>query len=531
MDYTTHVNPRRVRKITPQSQAIPDKEMVENTAGGFSFEVSDWDKLDRFLVLGTEGGTYYVGEKKLTKESAKSIQSLIEREGVRVVRRVVEISDSGRAPKNDPALFVLAMASAASDLVVRKAALNALPKVARIGTHLFHFAQFVEAFRGWGRALRKAIAGWYNEKELGKLEYQVMKYKQRDGWSHRDLLRLAHPVADSDERNLLYKFIVNKDSVDKNKLSDKMQAAEQLSVETDVRTAVKLIDQFNLPREVVNTELLKSKKVWEVLLRKMPLTAMIRNLGKMTSIDLLKPMSNTSSLVVDTVTNQDILHNARVHPLAILVALKTYEQGHGHKGNLSWIPIQEIVDALDEAFYLAFDNVKPTGKRFLLGLDISASMSWGNISGMPGITPAVGAAAMSLITAKVEKKNKILGFADSFRELGISSRMRLDDVIRKTANLSFGGTDCSLPMLYALQNKIDVDAFIVYTDSETWAGRIHPVQALQQYRDRTGIPAKLIVVGMQANDFTIADPNDSGMLDIAGFDTAVPQIMNSFIQG
>ena len=66
---------------------------------------------------------------------------------------------------------------------------------------------------------------------------------------------------------------------------------------------------------------------------------------------------------------------------------------------------------------------------------------------------------------------------------------------------------------------------MIYTDSETWAGQVHPVQALRQYRDRMGVPAKLVVVGMASNGFSIADPNDAGMLDVVGFDTATPQVL------
>jgi len=84
-------------------------------------------------------------------------------------------------------------------------------------------------------------------------------------------------------------------------------------------------------------------------------------------------------------------------------------------------------------------------------------------------------------------------------------------------------------MVWALQNKIKAEVFVVYTDSETWAGNIHPVQALRQYRDKMGIPAKLIVVGMVSNGFSIADPNDGGMLDVVGFDTSVPSVMRGFI--
>ena len=85
-------------------------------------------------------------------------------------------------------------------------------------------------------------------------------------------------------------------------------------------------------------------------------------------------------------------------------------------------------------------------------------------------------------------------------------------------------------MLYALEKRLEVDAFVIYTDSETWAGQIHPVQALRQYRERMGIAAKLVVVGMVSNGFSIADPNDAGMLDIVGFDTAVPALIADFVR-
>jgi 60 kDa SS-A/Ro ribonucleoprotein len=104
-------------------------------------------------------------------------------------------------------------------------------------------------------------------------------------------------------------------------------------------------------------------------------------------------------------------------------------------------------------------------------------------------------------------------------------------VLRRTNNLPFGGTDCALPMLYALERKLPVDAFVIYTDSETWAGTMHPSQALVQYREQMGIDAKLVVVGMTSNGFTIADPNDPGMLDVVGLSTDTPQVIGHFIGG
>jgi 60 kDa SS-A/Ro ribonucleoprotein len=82
-----------------------------------------------------------------------------------------------------------------------------------------------------------------------------------------------------------------------------------------------------------------------------------------------------------------------------------------------------------------------------------------------------------------------------------------------------------------LAKRREIDTFVIYTDSETWAGDVHPAQALRDYRTASGIDACLVVVGMVSNGFSIADPADPGMLDVVGFDTATPQLISDFARG
>ena len=56
------------KRHTPQSQPIPGKTMVANSAGGYSFPVDQWERLNRFLILGSEGGSYYASQQALTVE-------------------------------------------------------------------------------------------------------------------------------------------------------------------------------------------------------------------------------------------------------------------------------------------------------------------------------------------------------------------------------------------------------------------------------------------------------------------------------
>lgn len=541
-------------KQTTQSQPIPGSDQVPNSAGGFAWQVDDWTRLERFLILGNEGGSYYATEQKMSRENAQAAEKCLKADGKRVVQMVVDISKAGRAAKNDPAIFVLAMASKLGDQDTKKAAREALSAVCRIGTHLFHFAQYMEAFGGWGRGTKRAVANWYNSRKPEKLAYQVVKYQARDGWSHQDLLRLAHAKPTGSEfHNAIFRWIAKGPE---NGLLDVGTVPEPLHMIWAFEAAkrakkaaevVKLVKEYNLPREAIPTQFLKDATVWEALLQDMPMMAMIRNLGNLSKCGLLSPMSQAETLVMHRLEDEVRLQRARIHPVAVLAAMKVYSGGCGFRGKGTWEVCRAVVDALDAAFYATFKYVEPARKRMLLALDVSSSMDGNPVAGVVGLDARQGSAAMALVTAKTEKQYQFVAFTssgggfgwgrnqtnpdDGISTLNFSPRQRLDDVVNKTRSLSFGGTDCALPMRWALKNKVQVDCFCIYTDNETWAGDIHPSQALKEYRQKMGIDAKLVVVAMCSNGFSIADPNDAGMVDVVGFDTHAPVFITDFARG
>lgn len=516
-------------KETPQAQPIPGSNQVENRAGGYAWAVDEWALLDRFLILGTTEATYYAKPQELTTQAGNAIMQCVRVDGKRVVDRIVEISHSGRAAKNNPALFALAIAASAESAEVRRYALYHLPRVARIGTHLFAFLNYVRAFRGHGRALNRALREWYTAKSLDNLAYQTLKYRSRDGWSHRDVLRLARPVPKGEEQRALFRYITQGELGEAIMNHRLVSGFVALQTAETAKDAAKLIADLRLPREFVPTQLLTEAIVWEALLVDMPLTALIRNLGNMSKVGLIaQGKHDVISKVVGDLTNPDKIRGARVHPIAVLAALTTYRKGSGFRGSGQWGVVPQIVDALDEAFYLSFGNVESTGKRWLLALDVSGSMTWPDTSCIPGLTARDASAAMAMVTARSEKSYGVVGFSHELIELTISPRQRLDDVITTVDGLPFGRTDCALPMVYARENKIPIDMFVIYTDNETWFGNIHPMQALQAYRRKMNIPAKLAVVAMTADKFSIADPNDGGAMDFVGFDTATPQALAEF---
>ena len=538
MSYVEIMSPKvsGVKKAVPQTQAIPgrEKEMVQNSAGGVTFQLDMWGYLDRFLILGSDKPSYYASAQKLTKDAAKNVLTCIKADGKKTVETIVSISDAGRAPKNDPAVFALALCAINGDSETAKLAYDVLPKVARTGTALFQFVDAINSMGKWNAAAKRGVAAWYTKRNDERLALQLLKYQSRNGWSHRDVLRLAHVKPTSEVQSNAFKYVV--------KGAEGMEqgmAVPQLLIDfetikraQDKATVLKVIaSNKDITWEMLPTQFHKDKDIMSALIPNMGMTALIRKLGQLTAHGVIAPLSADSKAVIRKLTDADAIKAARVHPITILMALRQYAMGHGDKGNLTWSANKAIVDALNDAFYDAFNYIPTTGQGYLFGMDISGSMFGSQVIGAPGMTAAEVSACMALAVAKRESNYDMFGFDTRPKVLKISPTMRLDDVIKAMRNLhwSAGGTDCSLPMTYAIDNKISgVDKFAVYTDNETYAGRMQPVQALQSYRAKYNRNAKLIVCGTSVNNFTIADPKDPGMLDVVGFDSSAPQLIQSF---
>ena len=529
-----HLATRLRRHGTPRVEQNPESTQHPN-GGGRDSAVDRWARLDRFLVLGTDGGTYHAGDRALTQADARSVLACLHDDGPRLVRHAVAFSESGRAPSNEPALFVLAMAAGLGDDITRAHALAALPAVARTGTQLFHWLEYVTAFRGWGRGVRNAVARWYTQQSPADLAAQLLKHHARDGWSHRDALRLAHPKAPSVTHDLLFRYAVKGwDGVMELKGTADVEYMERIEAVQAMRgmtphDAARVIRIYRLTREMVPTELLSHAVVWDALLDRMPLGAVLRHLGVMSKVGLLVEGSDAARCIVARLHDSEAMRRARLHPFAVLAALRTYATGAGGR----WTPVAQVVKALESAFYLAFANVTSTGQRTMLALDVSASMD-APVHGLPLLSCREASAAMALVTAATEPEHRLVAFTRSFgrdtdlTRITISPRQPLDEVVRMMSGLPFGGTDCALPMIEALNHRWAVDVFVIYTDNEIWTRSVHPAEALREYREQMGIAAKLVVVGLASNGFSIADPDDAGMLDVVGFDVAAPVILAGF---
>lgn len=264
-----------------RTQAEPKPGQILNEAGGAAYLADKWDRLERFLLLGVTGSTFYAGQRELTLQNLDVVGECIDEDAERAAQMAADISTAGRAKSNDPALYVLARA--------RSAGLRHVSAVARTGTHILHFVNYASAFGGWGRAFKRTVAQWFTSRGVDVLAYQMLKYRQRDGWSMRNLLRLSHPKPRTPAYDALFRWACGYPVENLEALPDQIRGYE-LAAKASSAELPGLIERYKLTREMVPTEALRSPDVWRAL--QLPYIAVVRNLSNMIEAGACAPFSD-----------------------------------------------------------------------------------------------------------------------------------------------------------------------------------------------------------------------------------------------
>ncbi|XP_048769595.2 RNA-binding protein RO60-like [Ostrea edulis] len=553
---------------------------VPNKVGGYVYETTLEFRLCSFICTGSPNHNYRAGNCELTLEDAPFVFQLIqEGSGKRVVELLVHFSTNFRSLKQDPLLFILAICCRSNNKATKNAAYSALPSICRIPTQLFRFLDFCKMIsnhqsgsKGWGRAHRKAIGEWYRsygatERKLKLLALHITKYSKRYGWKHKDVIRLSHLKVNEENPTLKYlvivavkgkqfadstNFIQNLQQQDNYKTShlkqivDLLTAIENAKNTEDMSQMRRLILEHKLVREHVPPCFLNDRTVWLALARHMPMIALIRNLGKMSKLKLFNQVTSTEvnksfeeHLVVEKLKNNSLICKEKIHPFTYMLAIHQYKKGENGLKTLQWPVSPDICTSLEEGLYFSFENIRPTGKRFLVAIDISKSMTEKvNVIGAPSLQAIDVAAFMLTLTIRIEKSCDAIIFSDDeTKELRCLPYDRINIVSGKITDLlanpmSGSTSNCSMPFKHAMEKKKIYDVIVIYTDSNISLGYPHPAQALKSYREAINKPdVKLVVCNLACSDVSIGDIEDPFTLTVCGFDSYVPQTISNFING
>lgn len=535
----------------------------------FKFEVSDFTRLRRLVFLGT-GGDSTESKHLALLAAAELIVRLVFQSGTggtRVIDFLDAITTERRAAKPDVVCLALAVCIVCGTGKVKQAAWKLFPRVCAIPTTLFMFLDLMQKIntlpcviaindpigehkptKNWGRATQRAVRAWYTEKKPMHLALLVTKYAKREGWSHADVLALCHlKTAPTGSLALIKAHVCGKPLAPRCPERTALECYEMTATPPANDTAVSIhamltcltsaatveqvcanIATFHLSREHVPTELLIEPSIWRALLPTMGGMAIFRNLGKLTSVGVLD-----ESASVDLAVKK--MHDAKAHPVQILIALKQYGLGKGDKGGMTWTPNARIENALEALFPVSFAKIEPLDMNVVIGLDVSGSMTM-PMKNMPCMTSAEAAAALVLVLLRCVapgRKVTVLAFTSTVTKISFTSDMTVAQIMRKTAHMSFGATDVAQPMIWATEHKLaDVGLFVTLSDNETNSGRIPSTWAIKNYREKLNVPAaRLVVVAMDPSGYTTVDKNDPGMFDLEGFDAGMMPLISDIAHG
>ena len=332
-------------------------------------------------------------------------------------------------------------------------------RCARTGTHLFQFATFVEGFRGWGRALRRAVGALVRRRAGGRARLPGGQVPPARG---RDAPRPAAPGAPGGpgrapatrrstsrtSTRRLFEWIVRGGD-------DRRPAAHRRGLRARAGG-----DDAGARRRSSSAS-----------------TACRARRCRAGAPDLARGLGGAARGHADDGArpqpgDDDARRRARAglgrHGAGGRAARRRGAHPRGARAPdracwrrcartrpaaacaaaATWTPVREVVDALDAAFYTAFGNVEPTGKRLLLALDVSGSMACGarrRRAGPDAARRLGGARARHggdgdavrdrrLLRRrggwKPGRRGRGLGYTDGLTPLAISPRQRLDDAVQ-----------------------------------------------------------------------------------------------------
>jgi 60 kDa SS-A/Ro ribonucleoprotein len=537
--------------LTPQTRAIPGRatEMAPNAAGGFGFLQPSLQVLERFLILGTAGGTFYVDESTLVTDVAPVVERALVEHPAASFDLIIDVLRRRRAVRMDAAIFALALWFAKVDPDVRTAILHGGERarwrdaVAAIetGSQLLLFVSYWCQLRGLGRSIKSYLRDWYVTRDVASIEYQVLKYANRHGFTHRDLLRIAHiPLGRDPEasaRHDLFAAVCLRDRPSPPKdeatrvrrplmLSDRWHAVEWFrsgAADTASPQALRtMIQSHRLSHDMLPSTMLAHDHVWHALAPQMPAHALLRNLATLTRRGVFGPAVLATP---DFIALLERIRDLTVHPLHLLKAQRVYASGGA--GGLSqaapFTPDSRVVNALSDAINRRFEAVTPIAARMLVGVDVSGSME-----GSASVERLFSCRELAIATAcwltraaeAAHQPCRVIGFDTQLTELPVvHARASVWDAMRHVVN--GGGTDATQPIRAALDPAAPTfDAIVLLTDNDSWRGFGHVTQLMAEYRRLRNPSAKLVVFSMVTGKTMLADPTSPLDFAFVGWDAA-----------
>ncbi|KAK8383893.1 hypothetical protein O3P69_015974 [Scylla paramamosain] len=496
----------------------------------------------------------------------------------------------------DKEALVLCLAVASKQSDQKKLVTDAHSAVRELctNTHLFflfiHFSKMISkksGHSGWGRGLRRAVSEWYLSWEPQRLALEVTRHSSAHGWTHRDVIRLAHlklkDMPLGTQVVLHYVFLGLEKTKDKytgqdntSELLELLQAldrhphsstpqAGEPTWDNDqvISKADKVHDQFGgLSLHDVPSQSLKSQEVWSHVLDKLEAKCVVASVNRLARGNFLNPSNELGhtlqAKLVDRLSQEDVAASATT-PAQVLMTLHAYEhptrfiavgavkgQDKRAKGGATKVPRApgkvssrrttktnpKVVEALHALLAASAKNIEKTTHRLGIFVDVRATMGtshvWtGNPVGKGEVTGHEGAAAtvLSLASGGTNPAATTLAFSGTtFSELKLTEGITLPQLIDKFKETVIGEVNIERALKWAHEHQ--AETVVVLTHRLEQSVITAATEGLQRHNETNKTQTRLVLCGLCSRHLSV--PHTNNLLVVLGFQQRTPTVIRAF---
>ncbi|WP_237226063.1 TROVE domain-containing protein [Rubinisphaera sp. JC750] len=500
-----------------------------NKAGGRAYQFTPKHALAQIAATGTFNGVFYASAESQLDEVRKLVDKV---DDDLFLAKLAVYSRQRAAMKDMPAALLVILSTRDTELMHR-----VFDRVIDNGRMLRTAFQMIRSGQ-FGRnslssSLQRAFQRWLNDASVSKLLSASIGHDP----SLRDVLRLARPTPQDNERRALYGWLTDKEvaswapatEADLPKQVQKLLAFRRSdNVQAQAALAEKLQVRWDLLADAA-----LGPNVWKAIARQMGPQALRMNLNTLLRQGVLNDRKMVN-YVASRLKDADEIRRSRQFPYQFLAAYLNASDEVPH----------QIKTALHQAAEIACGNVPALPGPVIIGLDTSGSMScpatgWRG-RGATSRMRCVDVAA--LFAAAILRKNPdsvVIPFDHQAYSVRIDPSDSILSLAERLSRYGGGGTDCSLPLRVANDQlrKRSFAGCVLVSDNESWigTGRYGATGVLSEWqtfvrnqsRNRFADP-KLVCIDIQPYGTTQA-PNREDILNIGGFNDSVFNVVSSFL--
>jgi len=497
--------------------ALAPRANAENAAGGTAYARENREALATYALTGTfSDGFYATAEVQLDK-------FLIAAEKVddNFLAGLAVYARQHGYMKDMPAALLAILAARQSPYVesVFKIVIDDM-RMLRTFVQILRSGE--TGRKSFGRRIKRLIQNWLTAKR----DDALFRASVGNTPSVADIIKMVHPKAVNAQRNALYAYLLDREH--------NAEALPQLVRDYEAFKADPKIDVPDVPFRML-TQLPLTKKQWADIGRNMPWTALRMNLATLGRHEAFSVQGFTD-YVVEALCDSEAIKRAKVFPYQLLAAYVMTRDDRS-------VP-EKVTEALQDAMEIAIENVPNLNMRIAVCPDVSGSMN-SPVTGRRGsatskIRCVHVAGLISGILMRKARESILLPFEIGLRNLRLNPRDSVMTIAKEIGRIGGGGTNVAAPLQYLNKAKEIVDAVVIISDLESWAGHAYYGRGF-----RKGTPAmkewlmlrnrcpnaRMILIDIQAYDETTQAETSrkDGILNVAGFSDAVIEVACDFL--